>query len=115
MAEELNTPNPWAGIVAHLADVPASEPAKPQQRFNPHPKGSIQPGSVVDKFFKVFQAQPGRVFTCEMLRHITGASHAAASWALIHLRATGRIDGTENMAHRGYMVYRLRKVAEDSQ
>jgi hypothetical protein len=110
---EQPTPNPWTGIVASLADVP--EPVKPRHKFNPHPKGCIQPGSTADKFLQIFQAQPRRIFTAEMLRNLSGVKHPASSWALIHLRTIGRIDGMKNMERPGYLRYRLKPPAGENE
>ena len=71
----------------------------PAPRFNPRPRGRIQPGSAAEAVLGLLQEQPERLFWRHQIINITGRSRKAVDWALLFLEALGRIEVQESDAH----------------
>lgn len=80
-------------------------------RFNPHPPGSIKPGSVAAKVIWLLSKESGRCFSeaeiCEQL----GLDRGSVSFVLNKQRFYGRIDSIPSPANARYFRWRIRNQA----
>jgi hypothetical protein len=104
--------NPWGRMFARLA-LKDLEPKI--ARYNPRPAGMIQQGSATDQVFEILLANPGVYFTAGALIRLSNRSRPAVSWALLYLRAQGRV-ATASDDHRrvGYLRYVFKDQRHDA-
>ena len=109
----MNQPhNPWGQMFATLAE---SDPLPKIARHNPRPAGVIQQGSATEQVFEILRANPGVYFTAGSLIRLSNRSRNAVAWALLYLRAQGRV-ATASDDHRrvGYLRYVFKEQRHDA-
>jgi uncharacterized protein (DUF4415 family) len=85
------------------------QPPPEVPRFNPRPRGQIQPGSAAEAVLQLMRDQPHRWFRRHQVINITARTRKAVDWALIYLEALGHIEAKESDQdpHVGNHSFRL--------
>ena len=79
-------------------------------RYNPHPRGSIVPGSASEAVLVFLRSRPLGYFAHHEIVDATQRTNKSVSWALIYLRALGLIEGsTDDPRNLRYLRYRASK------
>lgn len=99
-----------AWIAEQIRQAQAASDSYPPQliRFNPRPPGVFREGGATEAVLDLLMEHPNRWFTYGEIINNVGRTHSAASWGLLRLRSSGKVEVAEDGNRNGrYLRYRL--------